>query len=270
MNTFTKMWADVKTPADAERKLAEQRAEFADIEVPQNLEEQALKLVGRDIYKKLIKGYTEKQWGRKCTELPAFIIKRLPVRLTFDNNYFNHPHQGIPVDGYTAMVEKMLDGIEVKTGEDYLSDRESYDALADQIIYTGQIDEYYGYKFGELQYRSLRFETEVLDIGNYQGVAGMNYTDSDTPFTRIVEHKHFEFGKGNSDKTVITREYSQSWSKGMEAYYPVNDPENVTLYGKYKGLADKESKVRFGGRLGTYRYMDMDQVIGQALMDAKA
>lgn len=168
------------------------------------------------------------------------------------------------------MVEKMLDGIEVKTGEDYLSDRDEYDALADKVIYTGQIDEYYGYKFGELQYRSLRFETEVLDVPNFQGVAGMNYTDSDTPFTRIVEHKHFEFGKGNPDKTVITREYSQSWSKGMEAYYPVNDAENATLYWKYKGLADKESKVRFGGRLGTYRYMDMDQVIGQALMDAKA
>ena len=270
MNTFTKMWSDVKTPADAEKKLSEQRAEFADIEVPQNLEEQALKLVGRDIYEKLIKGYTEKQWGRKCTELPAFIIKRLPVRLTFDNNYFNHPHQGIPVGGYTAMIEKMLDGIEVRTGEDYLSDREKYDALADKVIYTGQIDEYYGYKFGELQYRSLRFETEVLDVGNYQGVAGMNYTDSDTPFTRIVEHKHFEFGKGNPDKTVITREYSQSWSKGMEAYYPVNDAVNVELYEKYKELADKESKVRFGGRLGTYRYMDMDQVIKQALVDAGA
>ena len=268
MNTFTKMWSDVKTPADAEKKLAEQRAEFADIEAPQNLEEQALKLVGHDIYEKLIKGYTEKQWGRKCAELPAFIIKRLPVRLTFDNNYFNHTHQGIPLDGYTAMVEKMLDGVEVRLNEDYLRNRGSYDSLGDQIIYTGQIDEYYDYRFGELQYRSLRFETEVLDMPNFQGVAGMNYTDSDTPFTRIVEHKHFTFGKGASDKTVITKEYSQSWSKGMEAYYPVNDEPNAALYEKYKELADKESKVRFGGRLGTYRYMDMDQVIKQALEDA--
>lgn len=269
MNTFTKMWPDVKTPVDAEKNLAEQRAEFADIEVPQNLEEQALKLVGRDIYEKLIKGYTEKQWGRKCTELPAFIIKRLPVRLTFDNNYFNHPHQGIPFGGYTAMIEKMLDGVEVRLNEDYLTDRDAYNALADQIIYTGQIDEYYDYQFGELKYRSLRFETEVLDIPNFQGVAGMNYTDSDTPFTRIVEHKHFLFGHGKPDKTVITREYSQSWSKGMEAYYPVNDAENAVLYEKYKELADRESKVRFGGRLGTYKYMDMDQVIKQALVDSE-
>lgn len=267
MDTFHAMWG-VNTPAEAEGKLAEQRAEFANIE-PKNLEEQALKLVGRDIYEMLIKGYTEKQWGKPCSELPAFIIKRLPVRMIYDNNYFNHPHQGIPIGGYTAMVEKMLDGIEVRLGVDYLSEREVYEALADKVIYTGQIDEYYGYCFGELQYRSLRFETEVIDVGNYQGVAGMNYTDSDTPFTRIVEHKHFEFGKGNPNKTVITREYSQSWSKGMEAYYPVNDAENAKLYEKYKELAGKESKVRFGGRLGTYRYMDMDQVINEALEDAK-
>lgn len=267
MDTFHAMWG-VNTPAEAEGKLAEQRAEFANIE-PKNLEEQALKLVGRDIYEMLIKGYTEKQWGKPCSELPAFIIKRLPVRMIYDNNYFNHPHQGIPIGGYTAMVEKMLDGIEVRLGVDYLSEREGYEALADKVIYTGQIDEYYGYCFGELQYRSLRFETEVIDVGNYQGVAGMNYTDSDTPFTRIVEHKHFEFGKGNPNKTVITREYSQSWSKGMEAYYPVNDAENAKLYEKYKELAGKESKVRFGGRLGTYRYMDMDQVINEALEDAK-
>ena len=269
MNTFTKMWPDVKSPADAEKKLVEQRVEFADIE-PKNLEEQALKLVGRDIYEKLIKGYTQKQWGRPCTELPTFIIKRLPVRLTFDNNYFNHPHQGIPLGGYTAMVERMLKGVEVRLNEDYLTNREKYDAMADTVIYTGQIDEFYDYRFGELQYRSLRFETEVLDTGNFQGVAGMNYTDADTPYTRIVEHKHFEFGKGNPNKTVITREYSQNWEQGMEAYYPVNDAENATLYEKYKALADQESKVRFGGRLGTYRYMDMDQVIKEALTDASA
>ena len=268
MDTFHAMWG-VNTPAEAEEKLAEQRAEYADVEVPQNLEEQALTLVGRDIYEKLIKGYTEKQWGRKCTELPAFIIKRLPVRLIYDNNYFNHPHQGIPVGGYTAMVERMLDGVEVRLNEDYLTDKGGYNALADKIIYTGQIDEYYGYRYGALQYRSLRFETEVLDIPNFQGVAGMNFTDLDTPYTRIVEHKHFEFGKGNPDKTVITREYSQTWQQGMEAYYPVNDEANAKVYEKYKELADKESKVRFGGRLGTYRYMDMDQVIKQAMMDAK-
>lgn len=268
MNTFSKMWSDVKTPSDAEKKLKEQREEFSDIE-PKNLEEQALKLVGRDIYEKLIKGYTEKQWGRPCNELPAFIIKRLPVRLTFDNNYFNHPHQGIPVGGYTAMVEKILDGIDVRLNEDYLLNREKYDNLADSVIYTGQIDEYYEYRYGALQYRSLRFETEVLNMENYQGIAGMNFTDSDTPYTRIVEHKHFEFGKGNPEKTVITREYSQNWSKGMAAYYPVNDTENAALYEKYRKLSEGESKVRFGGRLGTYRYLDMDQVIGQALMDGR-
>ena len=254
MDTFHAMWG-VNTPSEAEKKLRVQRAEFADIE-PQNLEEQALKLVGRDIYEKLIKGYTEKQWGRPCTELPAFIIKRLPVRLTYDNNYFNHPHQGIPVGGYTAMVERMLEGVDVRLNEDYLKDKSTYGEMAEQVIFTGMIDEYYGYRYGALQYRSLRFETEVLDIPNYQGVAGMNLTDSETPYTRIVEHKHFEFGKGNPDKTVITKEYSQTWEQGMEAYYPVNDAKNAELYGKCKELADKESKVRFGGRLGTYRYMD--------------
>lgn len=267
MNTFHAMWG-VNTPQEAEEKLAEQRAEFAAIE-PANLEEQALKLAGRDIYDKLVKGYTQKQWGRPCTELPAFIIKRLPVRLIYDNNYFNHPHQGIPVDGYTAMVERMLEGIEVRLGVDYLNDRVAYNAVADQVIFTGMIDEYYDYRFGELQYRSLRFETEVLDIPNFQGVAGMNYTDSDTPYTRIVEHKHFCFGAGNETKTVITREYSQAWEKGMEAYYPVNDEKNGRLYEKYKELADKEKNVRFGGRLGMYRYMDMYQVINTALEDAK-
>lgn len=267
MDTFHAMWG-INTPEEAEKKLSEQRSGFTDIE-PQNLEEQALKLVGRDIYEKLIKGYTEKQWGRLCTELPAFIIKRLPVRMTYDNNYFNHPHQGIPVGGYTAMVEQMLEGVEVRLGEDYLKDKNSYDTIAEQVIFTGMIDEYYDYCYGALQYRSLRFETEVLDIPNYQGIAGMNFTDAETPYTRIIEHKHFEFGKGNSDKTIITREYSQTWERGMEAYYPVNDEENASLYEKYRQLADKEKKVHFGGRLGTYRYMDMDQVIEQALEDTK-
>ncbi len=266
MNTFHAMWG-VVTPQEAEEELSRQRAKYADIE-PSNLEEQALKLVGADIYEKLIKGYTMKQWGRPCNELPAFIIKRLPVRLTYDNNYFNHPHQGIPIGGYTKMVENMLEGVEVKLSKDYLADRKSYDSLADTVIYTGMIDEYYDYSYGALQYRSLRFETEVLDKDNYQGVAGMNFTDSETPYTRIVEHKHFEFGKGNENKTVITREYSQSWEKGMEAYYPVNDEVNAKLYEKYKDLSQKESRIRFGGRLGTYRYMDMDQVIAQALADA--
>lgn len=265
MDTFHSMWG-VNTPKEAEQKLSEQRAEFADIE-PRNLEEQALKLVGRDIYEKLIKGYTEKQWGRPCTELPAFIIRRLPVRMTYDNNYFNHPHQGIPIGGYTAMVKRMLDGIEVRLGVDYLAEREVYVDAADTVIYTGPIDEYYGYRLGTLQYRSLRFETEVVDTENFQGVAGMNYTDAETPFTRIVEHKHFEFGKGNPNKTVITKEYSQAWEKGMEAYYPVNDDENALLYGRYKELADKEKNIHFAGRLGTYRYMDMDQVIMEALED---
>ncbi len=267
MDTFHAMWG-VNTPEEAEEMLAKQRAEFAEIE-PKNLEEQALKLVGRDIYEKLIKGYTEKQWGRPCSELPAFIIKRLPVRMTYDNNYFNHPHQGIPVGGYTAFVEKILDGIEVRLKEDYLSDRKGYDDLANAVIYTGQIDEYYDYRFGALQYRSLRFETEILDMDNYQGVAGMNFTDAETPYTRIVEHKHFEFGKGNPGHTVITREYSKEWTKGSEAYYPVNDAGNAALYETYRELAEKEKKVRFGGRLGTYRYMDMDQVIHEALADSE-
>ncbi len=266
MDTFHAMWG-VNTPEEAQQKLEEQRAEYADTE-PSNLEEQAIKLVGRDIYEKLIKGYTEKQWGRSCSELPAFIIKRLPLRMTYDNNYFNHPHQGIPIGGYTKMVEKMLDGVEVKLGVDYLYEREALGKDAEKIVYTGQIDEYYDYRFGALQYRSLKFETEVLNVPNYQGVAGMNYTDSETPFTRIVEHKHFEFGKGNPDKTVITREYSCTWSKGMEAYYPVNNEENMKIYEKYKTLSEKEKKVSFGGRLGTYRYMDMDQVINEALEDA--
>lgn len=268
MNTFTKMWPDVKTPKDAENRIKEQ-VKSAGISEPENLEEQAIFLVGTDIYEKLIKHYTEKQWGRSCTELPSFIIKRLPVRYTYDNNYFNHPYQGIPVDGYTSIIEKMLEGIEVQTGVDYLKNKEELSHIAEKIVYTGQIDEYYDYCYGALQYRSLRFETEVLDMPNYQGVAGMNYTDSTHPYTRIVEHKHFTFGKDNAEKTVITKEYSKKWKLGDEPYYPVNNKENNSLYEKYKELADKEKMILFGGRLGTYRYMDMDQVITQAMSDAK-
>lgn len=268
MNTFTKMWPDVKTPEQASEKIRKQ-VEDAGITEPQNLEEQAISLVGTDIYEKLIKGYTEKQWGRPCRELPAFIIKRLPVRLTFDNNYFNHPYQGIPIEGYTGMVEKMLEGIDVWLGVDYLSDRDEFRRRAEKIVYTGTIDEYFDYCYGELEYRSLRFETEILDIPNYQGVAGMNYTDVDHPYTRIIEHKHFLFGTGNSDKTAITKEYSIKWNKGDEPYYPVNDERNMALYQKYKSLAESEKGIVFGGRLGTYRYMDMDKVIAQALEDAK-
>ncbi len=267
MNTFTKMWPDVKTPEEAKKKI-EGQVKAAGITNPENLEEQAISLVGTDIYEKLIKGYTQKQWGRACSDLPAFIIKRLPVRFTFDNNYFNHPYQGIPTNGYTAMVENILDGIEIKLGVDYLNERESLSEIADKIIYTGPIDEYFGYCYGELQYRSLRFETEVLDVPNYQGVAGMNYTDLEHPFTRIIEHKHFRFGAGSSNRTVITHEYSAEWNKGDEPYYPVNDIKNAELYDKYKELAPHEKNVLFGGRLGTYRYMDMDQVIKQALDDA--
>lgn len=268
MNTFTKMWDDVKTPEQAKNKIAEQ-VKAAGIEEPHNLEEQAISLVGTDIYEKLIKGYTQKQWGRECKELPSFIIKRLPVRYTFDNNYFNHPHQGIPKCGYTEMVEKLLEGIEVRLNTDYLKEKELYKEIADQIIYTGPIDEYFDYCFGELQYRSLRFETEVLDVPNFQGIAGMNYTDSDHPYTRIIEHKHFLFGNGNPDKTVITKEYSAEWKKGDEPYYPVNDEKNGELYHKYLEKASAENGILFGGRLGTYRYMDMDQVIDQALKDSE-
>ena len=267
MNTFTKMWPDVMTPEQAKQRIEEQ-VKAAGITSPSNLEEQAISLVGMDIYEKLIKGYTQKQWGRACSELPAFIIKRLPVRFTFDNNYFNHPHQGIPKDGYTAMVENMLDGIEVKLGTDYHDSRDALKDLAETVIYTGPIDEYFSYCFGELQYRSLRFETEILDVSNYQGVAGMNYTDIDHPYTRVIEHKHFLFGAGNLNKTVITKEYSAEWNKGDEPYYPVNNDKNGKLYMKYLERTVEEKGVRFGGRLGTYRYMDMDQVIKQALDDA--
>ncbi len=263
MNTFYQLWG-TRTPEEAKGKIAEQVV-ASQIGEPANLEEQAIKLVGSDIYEKLVKGYTAKQWGRDCKELPAFIIKRLPVRFTFDNNYFNHPYQGIPIGGYTKMVENMLQGIEVKLGVDYLKEKEVYNACARKIVFTGPIDEYYGYCFGELEYRSLRFETEVLEQENYQGVAGMNYTDAKTPYTRIVEHKHFEFGRGNSKKTVITREYSQKWELGDEPYYPVNDEKNNELYAKYQAMAEKERNVIFAGRLGQYQYFDMDKVINSIL-----
>lgn len=261
MNTFNKMWG-VITPAEAAAKIEEQRkANYT--ENPRNLEEQAINLVGVDIYEKLIKGYTEKQWGRPCTELPAFIIKRLPVRLTYDNNYFNALYQGIPMGGYTAMVAKMLEGVEVRLGQDYLADKASWDALADKVVYTGPIDAYFAYKLGVLEYRSVRFETEVLNETNYQGNAVVNYTDAETPYTRVIEHKHFEFG--TQEKTVISREYSAEWKLGDEPYYPVNDEKNSALYAKYKELAAGEEKVIFGGRLGEYQYYDMDKVVEVAL-----
>jgi len=259
MNTFYQLWG-TDTPQKAQQKIAQQVAQSG-IEEPQNLEEQAIKLVGSDIYEKLVKGYTSKQWGRDCKDLPAFIIKRLPVRFTYDNNYFNHPHQGIPVGGYTRMIEKMLEGIEVRLNCDFLKNREEYAVMADTVVFTGPVDEYYDYCFGALEYRSLRFETEVLDTGNFQGVAGMNFTDEETPYTRIVEHKHFEFGKGNPERTVITKEYSATWQKGDEPYYPVNDKRNEELYRKYKEKADCEENVIFAGRLGQYKYFDMDKVI---------
>lgn len=267
MYTFNKMWG-VVTPEEAAAKIEGQR-KAAGITNPKNLEEQAISLVGTDIYEKLIKGYTEKQWGRPCTELPAFIIKRLPVRLTFDNNYFNALYQGIPVGGYTNMVANMLKGIEVKLNCDYLENKENLDKLADKVVYTGPIDAYFNYNLGPLEYRSVRFETEVLDKPNFQGNAAVNYTDRETPWTRIIEHKWFEFGKdsdGNDlPKTVISREYSSEWKVGDEPYYPVNDEKNGILYKKYKALADKEKKVIFGGRLGEYKYYDMDAVIDRAL-----
>ena len=267
MYTFNKMWG-VVTPEEAEAKIEEQKRE-AGITEPKNLEEQAISLVGKDIFEKLIKGYTEKQWGRDCKDLPAFIIKRLPVRLTFDNNYFNALYQGIPVGGYTQMVANMLDGVEVRLEEDYLEKKAEYDALADKVIYTGPIDAYFGYSMGYLEYRSVRFETELLDKPNFQGNAAVNYTDRETPWTRIIEHKWFEFGRdaeGNDlPKTVISREYSSEWKPGDEPYYPVNDEKNGALYEKYKELAQAEKHVVFGGRLGEYKYYDMDAVIASAL-----
>ena len=284
MHTFNKMWG-VVTPQEAAAKIEEQKKDYIAKKLqerglpvdapfePQNLEEQAISLIGTDIYEKLIKGYTEKQWGRPCTELPSFIIKRLPVRLTFDNNYFNALYQGIPIGGYTKMVEKMLEGIEVRLNEDYLKDRENWNHLAEKVIFTGPIDAYYDYRLGTLEYRSVRFETELLDIPNFQGNAAVNYTDRETPWTRIIEHKWFEFGKdadGNDlPKTVISREYSSEWKPGDEPYYPVNDEKNGALYQRYKKLADKESKVIFGGRLGEYKYYDMDKTIEVALKMAQ-
>ncbi len=261
MYTFNKMWG-VVTPQEAADKIEEQKR-AAGITEPKNLEEQAISLVGTDIYEKLVKGYTEKQWGRPCNELPAFIIKRLPVRLTFDNNYFNALYQGIPMGGYTKMVENLLDGTEVRLGVDYLKNKEEYDALAEKIVYTGAIDAYFDYALGALEYRSVRFENETLDIPNFQGNAAVNYTDAETPWTRIIEHKWFEFG--DQPKTVISREYSSEWKPGDEPYYPVNDEKNGKLYGEYKKLADKEEKIIFGGRLGEYKYYDMDAVIASAL-----
>ena len=261
MYTFNKMWG-VVTPEEAEAKIEEQK-KAAGITDPKNLEEQAISLVGTDIYEKLVKGYTEKQWGRDCRDLPAFIIKRLPVRLTFDNNYFNALYQGIPMGGYTKMVANLLDGIEVRLNVDYLANKAELDALADKVVYTGPIDAYFDYKLGTLEYRSVRFETEVLDKPNFQGNAAVNYTDRETPWTRIIEHKWFEFG--TQPKTVISREYSSEWKPGDEPYYPVNDEKNGELYQQYKALADKEQKVIFGGRLGEYKYYDMDAVIASAL-----
>ena len=270
MYTFNRMWG-VVTPEEAARKIEEQRREITG--EPQNLEEQAISLVGRDVYEKLVKGYTEKQWGRDCRELPAFIIKRLPVRLTYDNNYFNALYQGIPMGGYTRLVERMLDGIEVRLNVDYLEHKTELDAQAEYVVYTGPIDAYFGYRLGALEYRSVRFETELLDIPNFQGNAAVNYTDRETPWTRIIEHKWFEFGKdenGNEmPKTVISREYSSEWKQGDDPYYPVNDEKNGQLYERYRALAEAEGNVTFGGRLGEYRYYDMDQVIAAALKAAE-
>lgn len=279
MNTFSKMWG-IFTPAEAKEIIDRQKKEAleglaaeAGVSVdefePRNLEEQAICLAGTDIYEKLVKGYTQKQWGRPCTDLPAFIIKRLPVRLIYDNNYFNALFQGIPCGGYTKLIENLLEGIEVKTGADYLADKPGFDDLADKVIYTGPIDAYFGFKYGPLEYRSVRFETELLDTDNYQGNAVVNYTDAETPFTRIIEHKWFEFGKDSEGKdipkTVISREYSAEWKPGDEPYYPLNDDKNNELFAKYRELADAEENVVFGGRLGEYKYYDMDVVVGRAL-----
>ncbi|MDO4329220.1 MAG: UDP-galactopyranose mutase [Lachnospiraceae bacterium] len=265
MNTFSKMWG-VSTPAQAKAKIEEQRRGITG--EPKNLEEQAISLVGTDIYQKLVKGYTEKQWGRDCKELPAFIIKRLPVRYTYDNNYFNDLYQGIPIGGYNVIIEKLFEGCDVETGVDYLKKKEYYDSLGERIVYTGTIDAYFRYQFGKLEYRSLRFESELLEEENHQGVAVVNYTDRETPYTRVIEHKHFEFG--TQPKTVITREYPVTWSEGMEPYYPVNDEKNQALYQKYAKLAAEEKQVLFGGRLGEYKYYDMDKVIESALKAARA
>lgn len=265
MNTFYQLWG-VKTPNEARAKIQEQVAQL-NIKKPKNLEEQALSLVGTDIYEKLIKGYTEKQWGRKATELPAFIIKRLPVRFTFNNNYFNDKYQGIPIGGYNKLIEGLLKGVETKIGVDFFTNRNELDKIADNIVFTGKIDEYFNYQYGKLEYRSLEFKHQVLEMKNYQGNAVINYTEASIPYTRIIEHKHFEFG--NQNKTVITKEYPKEWQGGCEPYYPVNDKKNSDIYLKYKKLADNESKVIFGGRLAEYKYYDMHQVIASALNKAK-
>ncbi len=265
MNTFSKMW-NIKTPAEAKAKIAEQIAEL-NIDEPQNLEEQALKLVGTDVYEKLVKGYTEKQWGRPCNELPAFIIKRLPLRFRFDNNYFSDRYQGIPIGGYTQIIEKMLEKAEVKLNTDYFEFIKENPDIAKKTVYTGAIDEFFSFKLGALEYRSVRFETEILDTDNYQGNAVVNYTAADVPYTRIIEHKHFEFGE--QPKTVISREYSAEWKQGVEPYYPVNNVKNNTLYEQYRKLADERTDVIFGGRLGLYKYLDMDKVIALALETVK-
>ena len=269
MNTFYQMWG-VRTPEEAKAKIEEQKKESG-IKEPKNLEEQAISLIGNDIYEKLVKGYTQKQWGKECTELPSFIIKRLPVRFTYDNNYFNDSYQGIPIGGYTKIIEKLLEGIEVRLNTDFFDKKEEYMEMADKILFTGMIDQYFDYCFGELEYRGLKFESETLDTNNYQGNAVINYTDAETPFTRIIEHKHFEIPANelgtdkDSDKTIITREYPKQWEKGQEAYYPVNDEKNSALYEKYKEVAEKEENVIFGGRLGMYQYFDMWKVIEEAL-----
>ena len=264
MNTFSKMW-NISTPDQAKAIIEDQKKEVTS--EPRNLEEQAISLVGREIYEKLVKGYTEKQWGRDCTELPAFIIKRLPVRYTYDNNYFNDLYKGIPIGGYNVIIHRLFEGCDIETGVDYLEKKDYYDSLGEKIVYTGTIDAYYKYQFGKLEYRSLRFESEILDEENHQGVAVVNYTDRETPYTRIIEHKHFEFG--TQPKTVITREYPVTWQEGMEPYYPVNDEKNQALYQKYAKLAEKEENVIFGGRLGEYKYYDMDKVIASAMVRAK-
>lgn len=269
MNTFYQIWG-VTTPNEAIVKIEEQKKQSG-ITEPKNLEEQAISLVGRDIYEILIKEYTQKQWGRKCTELPSFIIKRLPVRFTFDNNYFNDLYQGIPIGGYNKLIDGLLEGIEVKTETDFFSDRKYFESLAEKVVFTGKIDEYYDYRFGKLEYRTVKFETEILDIQNYQGNAVINYTGSDVPYTRIIEHKHFETENPNyqNAKTVISKEYSTEWKDGMESFYPVNDEKNAKLFDKYKTLADKEEKVLFGGRLAEYKYYDMDDVIEKVMKDAE-
>ena len=273
INTFYQMWG-VTTPEEAQARIEEQRADAkaamsrAGIEEPRNLEEQALLLVGRDIYEKLIKGYTQKQWGRPCSDLPAFIIRRLPVRFVFDNNYFDDAYQGIPLGGYNRLIKGLLEGCETRTNADYFADRPYWDSLADRIVFTGKIDEFYGYRFGKLDYRTVRFEHEVLDQANFQGNAVINYTDADTPYTRVIEHKHFElFGQAVYDcpKTVVSREYSQEWTEGLEPYYPVNDADNTRLYQRYKALADQEERVLFGGRLAEYKYYDMAPIVEQVM-----